>query len=257
MLWGAKQHGTVMDIQAVILVCLAFAAGGIVKGATGAGAPLFAVPLMAMQRDIKFAVAVLVLTNIVPNLWQFWQYRRAMTPARFGVLFAVAGGIGAGLGTVALAGWKPDLLVLIVGGVLALYIAFRLLNPRWRLSMAAGWRLVVPAGIVAGALQGATGLSAPVSITFLNALKLERETFIATISLFFVMLGVIQLPAQFALGITTPHLVLLSALALIPLMLAMPVGAWLGRRLPQVVFERLILVILAVLAVRLLWSGLM
>ncbi|MBL6429790.1 MULTISPECIES: sulfite exporter TauE/SafE family protein [Maritimibacter] len=244
-----------MDIQAVILVCLAFAAGGIVKGATGAGAPLFAVPLMAMQRDIQFAVAVFVLANIVPNLWQFLQYRRALEAPRFAVFFAAAGGVGVGLGTVALAGWEPDLLVFGVGLVLAAYVVFRLLNPRWRLTMAAGWRAVVPAGLVAGVLQGATGLSAPVSITFLNALDLKRETFIATISLFFVTLGVVQLPAQFALGVTNPHLVLLSALALIPLMLGMPVGAWLGRRLPQVMFQRAVLVILAVLAVRLIYSG--
>jgi uncharacterized membrane protein YfcA len=35
----------------------------------------------------------------------------------------------------------------------------------------------------------------------------------------------------------------------------MPVGAWLGRRLPQVMFQRAVLVILAVLAVRLIYSG--
>ena len=36
-------------------------------------------------------------------------------------------------------------------------------------------------GFVGGTLQGAAGISAPVSITFLNAIKLPRLTFIAVV----------------------------------------------------------------------------
>jgi uncharacterized membrane protein YfcA len=245
-----------MDPSDIVLICLAFAAGGILKGAIGAGAPLLAVPLMALLADLQFAVAVFVLPNIVPNVWQYWLYRSRISRPRFAAIFAVAGGVGAGLGTVALAGWSPDLLLTGVGLVLLAYIAFRLAKPDWVLSHRLSRAFALPAGLVAGVLQGATGLSAPVSIPFLGALRLPREEFMATISLFFLALGVVQLPAQFAYGIMTGERLLLSALALIPLMLAMPLGDWIGRHLPRETFERVVLAILAVLAVRLLYAAL-
>ncbi len=245
-----------MDAGSLALVFLAFAAGGLVKGATGAGAPLFAVPLMAALRDVPFAVAVFVLPNIVPNLWQYRLYRTAVVSPRFVWRFAVAGGIGAGLGTIALAGLRSDTLQLAVGLTLAAYVAFRLLNPAWQLARPTAERAAVPVGLVAGALQGATGLSTPASLTFLNAVRMGREEFAATASLFFVALGVVQLPAQIAYGIMTPGRFAYSALALIPLLGLMPVGAWIGARLRPAVFDRLVLALLAILAIRLTFAGL-
>lgn len=245
-----------MDAGSLVLVLIAFAAGGIVKGATGAGAPLFAVPLMAALRDVPFAVAVFVLPNIVPNLWQYRLYRNAIPSAGFAWSFAIAGGVGAGLGTIALAGLRSGALLMTVGIVLAAYVIFRLTKPSWRLTRDAAGRAVVPVGLFAGALQGATGLSAPASLTFLNAIRMGREEFAATASLFFIALGLVQLPAQVAFGIMTPQRFSYSLLALAPLMAAMPLGAWIGKRLPQDVFEKLILGILAVLACRLVYVGL-
>ena len=245
-----------MDPGNLALVVLAFAAGGIVKGATGAGAPLFAVPLMAALRDVPFAVAVFVLPNIVPNVWQYRLYRGAVSSPRFTWTFAIAGGIGAGLGTVALAGLDSRTLQLVIGLILALYVVFRLLNPAWRIARAAADRAVAPVGLIAGLLQGATGLSTPASITFLNAVGMERREFAATASLFFIALGVVQLPAQLAYGIMTPDRFAYSALALIPLLGLMPAGAWIGARLSTQVFDRIVLALLAVLAVRLTFAGL-
>lgn len=246
-----------METADLILIGLAFAAGGIIKGAVGAGAPLLAVPLMVLLRDVQFAVAVFVLPNIVPNLWQFLQYRRAIDAPRFSIAFALAGGVGAGLGTVALAGWNPDILMLMVAVALVTYITFRLARPAWQLPWALASRLAVPVGIVAGALQGASGLSAPVSLSFLNAIRLEREMFIASVALFFIALGVAQLPVQLAYGIMTKERFVYSALSLIPLIGFMPVGAWIGRCLSRTVFDRLTLLILAVLAIKIVYNALM
>lgn len=245
-----------MDTESLILVFFAFAAGGLVKGATGAGAPLFAVPVMAALRDVPFAVAVFVLPNIVPNLWQYWLYREEVTEPRFTWAFAVAGGVGAGLGTIALAGLDAHLLELGTGLTLVAYVVFRLTKPAWRLARPTAFRLAAPLGVLAGAFQGATGLSAPVSLTFLNAVGMARKEFAATASLFFIALGVVQLPAQIAYGIMTPERFGYGVLALVPMLAAMPLGAWVGARLAPRVFDRLILVLLAVLAVRLIYAGL-
>ena len=243
-----------MEPTDFVLVFLAFAAGGIIKGAAGAGAPLLAVPLMVVLRDVQFAVAVFVLPNIVPNLWQYWRCKEAISSPKFAWRFALAGGLGAGLGSLALAGWRPEILILFVAVALVFYVVFRLLKPSWQIQKPMADKLVVPAGMIGGALQGAAGLSAPVSITFLSTVKLERREFMATISLFFVVLGVVQAPALMALGIMTTERFIYSLLSLIPLMLFMPVGAWIGSKLSKEVFDRLLLLILSILAVKLMYD---
>ena len=55
------------DPLAILAVLTALALGGLVKGATGAGAPLVAVPVMAAFFDVRVAVAVMV------TVWLFAQ----------------------------------------------------------------------------------------------------------------------------------------------------------------------------------------
>ncbi len=65
------------------------------------------------------------------------------------------------------------------------------------------------------------------------------------------MMTVTQIPALVALGIMTPALFGVSALALIPILAMMPVGAKLAERFSRDVFDRVMLVMLCCLAVKL------
>ena len=61
-----------MDPLAIALAALAFACGGILKGAIGAGAPVIAVPILALLYDVPLAVALFTLPNLLSNSWQGW-----------------------------------------------------------------------------------------------------------------------------------------------------------------------------------------
>lgn len=239
------------SLESLLVVAFGFAVGGLLKGATGAGAPLLAVPLLSLYFDVRFAVIIFSIPNLVPNLWQAWTYRKTALPRPFLLRFAVAGMLGAGIGTWILATAPSEKLMLGVAAAVTLYIAFRLARPHWRLDYAHGLRLAAPVGTLAGMLQAASGLSAPISLTFLNSLGLDRATFVPTVSTFFVGLGLVQIPMLIAYGMLTPTLALWSASALVPLIATMPLGAMIGRRVSRAVFDRIILALLAVLAIKL------
>jgi len=129
-----------------------------------------------------------------------------------------------------------------------------LARPAFRLSEPAARRAVVPAGLAAGVLQGAAGISAPVALSFLNAMRLSRPTFIATISAFFFVMSAVQMVALFVAGLLTPDIFVLSVVALAPLLAFMPVGAWIARRLSPEGFDRVMLAMLTLLALRLFMS---
>ncbi|ADZ69479.1 sulfite exporter TauE/SafE family protein [Polymorphum gilvum] len=241
----------------MIYAFIAFIFGGILKGATGAGAPVIAIPVLAMLFDVQFAVTVFIVPNLLVNIWQAWQYRGHLLPGRFLLLFSVAGALGAGIGTHLLAALPPDTLSLGVAGVVFVYIAFRLLRSDWSLAYKPGLALSFPMGMVAGILQGATGISAPVSITFLNALRLGRETFIATISVFFLVMSVLQMERLYTLGLLDSERFLLGLAATATVLAAMPVGTHLAKKLSRQTFDRLILVLLGAIAIKIVVDALL
>ena len=241
-----------MTLELALLVCVAFSLGGVLKGATGAGAPFFAVPLMAILVDVPFAVAVFLIPNVISNAWQIWHYRDDFPETRFAARFALAGVVGAGIGTVALAGLSSAILVASVAIIVLVYVAFRLMNPAWKLDWVTANKIVLPVGTIGGFFQGAIGLSAPVSITFMNAVRLERRAFIATMSLYFFAMALIQFPTQVVFGIMTFERFVYSALATIPLLAGLPIGNFLARHLSSKAFDRIILGVLTLLALRLL-----
>lgn len=243
-------------IEGLVVAMIAFALGGILKGAIGAGTPVIVIPLMSIYFDVPYAVSVFVLPALLSNLWQGWQYRSALLDRGFVIRLALGAATGALVGSILLASLPSDILSIAVGVLALCYIAFRLAKPDWQLDHGVARRIVLPVGVAAGILQGAAGISAPVSMTFLHALKLTRPQFIATISILFSAMAAIQLPTLSSLGVLDGERFLISMLACVPLFLGMPVGAWLVRHIRPQVFDRLIMLLLFVIAVRLIAGSL-
>ncbi len=242
-----------LDLIGILAIFGAFALGGVLKGATGAGTPVVAVPVMAAFLDVRLAVVLMVLPNFVTNFWQlyaFWSHR--LGPS-FWWKHALAGFFGAALGTWLLAVLPTRGLLMLVAVCVLAYIGLRLARPDFKLERSMADRLVWPAGVMGGVIQGAAGMSAPVSVSFLNAMRLERPVFISTISAFFGAMTIAQAPAQFVAGLMTMPLLLTSVLALIPLFLFMPIGSWAAQKLSAQRFDQLVLALLTVLAMRLVW----
>ncbi len=242
-----------MDLAIIIL---ALSLGGVVKGVTGAGAPVVAVPVLAAFFDVPTAIVVMVVPNLVTNIAQGWVYRRETLPRRFSWGFAGGGFVGAGVGTVLLAFLPGEALMLFVAMIVWLYLIFRIARPNASLSYGAAERWAIPVGAFAGALQGAGGVSAPVSVTFLNAMRLERGQFVATISVFFAVMSVAQIPLLASYGFMSLEKLTWSVLALAPLFGGMRLGAWVGRRVSKSAFDASVMALLAVVSLKLAWDAL-
>ncbi len=245
-----------MTFADILLAAAGLGIGGILKGATGAGAPVVGVPVLVLIFNVPTAVALFTIPNLATNIVQGWQYRKHHLSARLTLLYAGSGAAGAGLGSILLAFLPSEVLMGVVAVVVLLYIAFRLSRPHWQLGDRAARLLTAPVGFIGGMMQGAGGISAPVSVTFLNAMRLERAQFIATISVFFAAMSVVQIPTLFSLGILTPKITVLSLLAMIPLFGGMPIGAWLARRISKDAFDKIVLALLTVIALKLLYDAL-
>jgi uncharacterized membrane protein YfcA len=168
------------------------------------------------------------------------------------VVFAVIGTVA---GTWLLTRLPTNLLSLLLGLTTLLYIVVRLVRPELKIAPAAARRLAPIIGAVAGFLQGATGVSAPVSVTFVNGMRLSRPQFVLTVSTLFLAFVLTQIPALSLAGVLTFERALYSAVALVPVAVGMPIGGWLAGRLSAKAFDRLILILLAGIALKLFWDA--
>src|SRR5690606_39913737 len=99
-------------MSAIIVMVLALAGGGMVKGATGMGLPLIALPVLTAAFGLQHAIGLMTIPLIVTNIWQVWRFRAAAGTDRlaFMPLFLVGGVVGIGIGTWALTTLPEQLL---------------------------------------------------------------------------------------------------------------------------------------------------
>ncbi len=245
-----------MSLDFLLIVCLALGLGGVVKGAIGLGLPIVSIPVLAAFLGVPHALAIIVTPLVVTNMWQIRQYRSERIDTPFLWPLVWAGLVGIVLGTWALTELPVEVLSLTLAGIVMVYIATILAKPTIALSPAAGRRTAPYVGLVGGVLQGATGISAPVTVTFMHAMRLERAPFIFAVAWMFMVFALVQGIALAVAGVLTPMRLAEGFLAIGPVALGMPVGNWLARKLSRKTFERLIVAILAVMALRLFQTGL-
>lgn len=244
---------TSLELAAILLGLLL---GGVLKGGTGIGAPFVAIPAIAAVTDIREAIVIMLVPTVVTNIWQAWAFRHELRPLAFLRPMVGAAILGMFLGTWALVVVPVSALSLLLCAIIVLYIGFRLSRPAWVLSRQRADALALPVGAAAGLLQGAAGLSGPVSVTFLSAMRLPRPQFAGSMATLFLASTLAQAVALWWAGLLEPRLLGQSVLALLPIAIGMALGAWSARFVSPETFQRLILAILAILALKLLWDGL-
>jgi len=176
-----------------------------------------------------------------------WQYvRRTLPPALLGVVAGwwimgrfrtmnfgpVIGGIVLGLAVVQLVrNWRPDLY------------------QRVPHTLAFAWGI----GFLAGLVTMVANAAGPVMGLYLLAVALPKEAFVGTGAWFFLLLNLFKVPFSVQLGLIGGGSLVLNAV-LVPAIIA---GLFLGRatvsRLPQRLFDTLIIGFAFIAAVRLLW----
>lgn len=243
-----------METQTLAILTIALAAGAIVKGATGLGLPLIALPLLTAAVGLQKAIGILIIPLILTNAYQVWAYRDTIreTGLRFLPGFLLGGAAGIALGTWALGVLPERQLEMGLGIMLFAYVGLRLAKPDFSVSHDLARRLGAGVGLAAGTLQGATGIAAPIGVTFIHALRVPRRATVFAVSVMFLGYSTVQYGALIVAGIYRADWVWLGLFACLPIALFMPLGEWLGRRASPRLFDRLILVFLSVVGASML-----
>ena len=209
----------------------------VVNGALGYGFSSITVPLALFFVANRVLNPALVLVEIVLNGYALWVNREALPEVRRRMLPVVAGLVpGVAAGTLALALVRPEWVKLWTFGLLLPLILMQAGGFRRPIRSERLWGLPFGAGV--GTLYALTTVSGPpLALAFNNQGLAKRE--------FRAALGFVRL-AEAALAATAywyAGLFTREALALMPaivpsLLVGVPLGAWLIRRVDAELFRR-------------------
>jgi len=233
--------------MAPLWALLAVFVAGTVKGTAGLGFPTLATPLLSLAVDVKTAVVLLILPNIVMDGIQFARRGAPTATIRRLAPLLVAGGIGTILGTRILVELPTRAVLLLLG---AFVIAFVALNAtRFSPRLPAAWEPWAGpvAGFVAGVVGGITNVPGTPLAMYFFALGMSKADFLASTAFTFLIYKVVQIGAVAWYGMLTRALAA-SSLALTGIALAgFVAGLWIQDRLDQRAFNRAVLVLLGAL----------
>ncbi|MCC7428021.1 MAG: sulfite exporter TauE/SafE family protein [Alphaproteobacteria bacterium] len=235
-----------LDAQGAALLIGIFVLAGLVKGITGFGLPTVAVALLTITRGLTDGIALILAPALITNIWQALaggHLREVLR--RFSVMLAVAVlGIVAGSGV--LARGDAARLSAILGGLLAVYSAFGLFAPRLpNPSRHEHWLSPLMGGIT-GLITGFTGSFLVPAVPYMQALGLPRELFVQAMGVAFVTATITLAAAMSGHGILPAELGLLSVACIVPALAGMVAGQQLRRRLPELLFRRIVLAALMI-----------
>jgi uncharacterized membrane protein YfcA len=233
------------------LAGLTILCAGLLKGVLGIGAPLVAVPILAAIYDVPTAIAVMTFPLVVSSLAQAWSFRKADFDRT--TLIQLLGGcaLGAVLGTLLLGVLSTAWLSIALAAFVFAYVALHLARPDLAISARTACRVAAPVGLLIGVMQGAAGVSTPLSVTFMLAQNLARGPYLLVTQSMFVTLGLTQILALSAVGIMTFDLVSASLVAILPMLAGLWIGNYVGDHVSRATFERLTLVVISLIAVSL------
>jgi hypothetical protein len=244
-----------MTSEELLVIFTALAIGGFVKGLTGVGLPLIAVPVMAGFLGVERAVITMVIPSIVLNLYQTWKHREHVVAVPELPRLLVAGVPGAAFGATVLYLASERFLATSLAIWVVSYVILRIAHPQLKLSIQARMLWSPAVGAVAGALQAATGISAPVIAAYADALGLEPRSYVFAVSAAFAAFSIAHFALLVLFALYTRELFLQSLLAVLPGIAFIPLGDWARRFIRPRLFDLMIRALLIAMALRLVYAA--
>jgi uncharacterized membrane protein YfcA len=210
------------------LVVMVFFGATLVRSALGFGEALIAVPILAFVLPVEVAAPVATLVSITVAavvVAQDWRHIHLRSAAW--LVFSTM--LGIPLGLFLLRNVSEPIVKGMLGVLVAGFAASALRRPTtYELTSD---RLAWFFGVSAGVLGGAYGMNGPPLVVYGTLRRWSPERFRATLQGYFLPASLVGMIGYWAAGLWTPTVSLYYVLSLPTVLLAIPLGRALNRRL--------------------------
>jgi uncharacterized membrane protein YfcA len=236
---------------AITLAIVAFGAGTIAAVA-GFGIGSILTPVIAFHADTKIAVAAVSIPHLLGTVLRFWRLRRNIDWNVF-MNFGIASAAGGLIGAVLHARVASPSLTVLFGGLLVFAGMAGLtgFSSRMRFGTVAAYI----AGTVSGAFGGLVGNQGGVRSAAMLGFPIPKESFVATATAIALIVDAARIPVYFlAEGPRILELWPAVSVSAAGVLVGTLSGERILRRVPEVLFRRLVSLLILALGLFELWQ---
>ncbi|MBI1181833.1 MAG: TSUP family transporter [Alphaproteobacteria bacterium] len=239
-------------VAAVAVLIVSFSKGGFAGGGAIAG-----VPILSTVIDPVTAAGIMLPLLIAIDAISLWAYRRRWNWRIVRTMLPGAA-LGVGLGALTFGLVNEDVIRLVLGVIVLLFVAHNWLKRR-EIGDAPprppDWRRGTGLATVSGFTSTVAHAGNPPIAMYLLPQKLERTTYQASNVLFFALVNYMKTVPYAVLGLLDASNLSVSAALLPAVVVGTLAGVWLHRKISQRVFLGVVYVSLAVIGTKLIWDG--
>ena len=231
---------SVVSVGLLAAAMIAIGLGALAKGITGVGLPILVVPVLASFTSVEEAVVLMVLPSIAANGWLVATHRKwAILHDHRG--FLLLGLIGGVLGTWLLSILDDHWLKLILAIWLGVYLLQYFSRRSYEHYFSGRGGLASPLGFVAGTIQGACGISAPIVAPYFHANGLVSETYAFATAFTFLFFSAAQFATMSRLELLTPERLMIGLIVVVPTLLFTQLGIRWSRSISERAFHNILI----------------
>jgi len=238
--------GNIITLSLIIFVA------SVVRGFTGFGLALVAVPLIQFINPVTDTAVFIAIINLIFSLLYYRRSRELFREQPLGRM-ALFTGIGVAAGTLVLKYLNPayiqlgwGLLIIIIVLALARGFSFRISSDASAMTLS---------GLLGGLLAGATGITGPPVVVILSSMKTPKEKFNAVISVFILFAVSYALLFYLVSGLIRPETAMLALCSVPALISGLRTGDILVSRISQKTFTNVIYIVLIIMGIVTLYRG--
>lgn len=213
-------------------------------------------PLLSLFVPPLQAAAILLPTLMAQDLLTVWTYRRAWSAENLKVMIPSMA-VGIAIAYLFAASLSPTDIRLAVGIIIAIFVFRHWLGTKFdRLAPRPSTATGVLFSVIGGFTTMIANAGGPAWQMHLLPQKLEKFTYVGTLTMLFAASNIMKVPAYSALGQFTWDNLLVGAVLLPAAVVMNYVGIWLVRRTPTEMFFRIAYVLMFFIALELIRNAL-
>jgi uncharacterized protein len=237
------------------VVCTALSLGGFVKGVSAFGLPTIAVPIIVFFMSLPSAVAIIVLPMIITNFVQMMATGHIKTTVTRHWRLLLALYVSLPFGVYLLSTVNTNYLLIGVGCFLITVasleifgVSFSYLTDREKL-----FGPII--GLFAGIIGGITTLYGTLPVFFFVALGLDKEKFVAVVSVTLFTGSIILMLSLNRANFINPIEIVYGLVGLIPLFIGMWAGTKVRHSVDQVTFRKIVLMLVMLIGIIMIYRA--
>ena len=247
--------GDLQPVLQFLLLSLVFFTSGLLKGISGIGMGLLAVPMITLLYSPVLAVALVALPLVATNLHQgviAGDFRKSLqTHMPLAIAMSVTMAATARYAYLV----SPGVVEWAIGLTAIVFVLVSLMKLGPLISNQYDMHAQVVTGTVAGFVGGITGLVVIPLVLYMMLRNIDKERFVSLTGLLLLLSGLALLFGHILNGVMTKEVLILSAIASAPAVIGTLLGERLRHRVSERKFRRLVLILLFAIGLKTLLEG--